>query len=321
MNISGLWNRHIGKSSDYSRGPNALDDMAASATRKVPVGAGLGAAVGAAAGYAYGLNNLIQDKVTVVERTYEVQRPVLVGADYDPEWTEFQNVYDDKGNLSYVNTIHHDDDWDPILARQSTGQTYTRKEFEHSRGLGPMASAAVGMGVGAVVGGLAGVAAGMITKDSHQWTRPSDKGNHAPKIGAAVGGLTGATLGAIAGKISQSKAEILTQTVSEPVFERQTIGYIPHDSDYRSIPRGYFEPGHRLHYDRLPEGAYGTPPFAGKEAIVRDVPTGEFQSRTTSETSHRLTPLTGALLGAGIGAVGGFAAGVAVGVLQKTLDS
>lgn len=318
--ISGLWNRHIGSSSDYRRGPSTLDEVANSPVGHVAVGAGAGAALGAVVGYGLGMNNLLQDQVTVVERTYDVQRPVLIGADYDHDWTEFQNVYDSDGNFSHTNTIHHPADWDPIVEQRSTGLSYTRREFEHSRGFGPMTGAAVGLGVGAVAGGAAGVLSALLHRDRDNWGKANPKGENAPKIGAAVGAAAGGTLGAVAGLVARSKAESLTQTFQEPIFERQTIGHIPRVRDYRSIPREYFAAGDKLYYDRLPVERYGQSPFPDGEAIVRSVPTGDFKATTITESSHRLNPVSGALLGMGIGAVGGFAAGVAVGVLQKTLD-
>lgn len=318
MNISGWFHKHLGPQNDFSRQDGGLlDEAARGPGRRAVVGAGLGAAVGTAAGFAYGLHNQAEDRVSIETRTHSVDRPVLVGADYDPAHYRSQPNANGKG----THLVRVDDDWDPIVQTRATGQTYTRKEFEHTRALGPVGGALIGLGVGTAVGALGGALVGMLSRDNDYLTlKDTGRGNKTPLIGAAAGVLAGAMAGGYAGALAQDRAEVLTQTIQEPVFTRQTIGFIPHDADYRQIPRDLFAPGHKLYYDRL-DSSYGSVPFQGKEAVVRSVPTGEFSSRTISESSYRLTPLTGALLGAGIGGLAGLAGGVAVGVLQKTLEA
>lgn len=314
MSVISLVRTHIGRSDDYT--PPTLVSTAG----PVAAGAGIGAAIGGSVGFGLGLAELRGDRVEIETVTHQVTRPVLVGADYD----DVDRSWRPGSNGQPGHWVRHDDDWDPIIERQNTGQTYTEKRFTHSMAYGPVAGALVGMGVGAVVGGLAGALVQhlkpSVAESKEVPANVAWLAEKAPWVGAGLGALAGATAGLAMGQVSQAHAQSLTQTIYAPITERQQLGWIPFESD--NIPRPYSSSGdYQLRYDQLPKSIFGEVPFQGKEAVFGEVPTGQLSERVETVRSHNFTPLTGALLGAGLGAAGGFGLGVATGVIARAIAS
>lgn len=328
MSVLSWARRNVGSSSDYRPANSMVNKLRRDGLGGSAAGAGIGAAVGGTGGFLWGLSNLANDRVEVVNTTYQVTRPVLVGADFDSGSSYWVST-DDKGG-GYWHT--DPDDWDPIIRHDPTGTTYERQSFKHTMLFGPVTGALVGLGAGAVLGGIAGAITQCVLnrdKDPYQWPPPPQKvpstpekqrlarlADRAPLLGTAAGGALGLGAGMLMGSISQGKAQSLTQTLSEPVFQREQIGWIPYNRDTSST-RPFMESGGRIYYDNLPRDRFGEVPFSGREAVHRDVPTGEFTRRTMTEQSHKLSPLTGGLIGLGLGLAGGLLTGVASGVLLK----
>lgn len=331
MNISGWINKHISPAGSDYRPKNSFVNEARRAGFGRPLaGAGIGAVTGAVGGYAAGMRNLANDEVTIVDTRTEFLRPELVGADYDPEDSTLVPEYDMDGNFTGYRTDYDPADWDPIIEKRNTGLYFDKQEFRTSAAFGPLKGALVGAGIGLVVGGIVGVIAeNMIKDDFDDWrhrpdvpTEPKKQqmaqmADKAPLAGAVVGAAVGTGLGLYSSHVAEGKNQVLTQTVSRPVTEKQTIGYIPYVSDERHIPDKYFGKYGKLLYKDLPKSEYGEIPFEGREAINRTVPTGEFEEVTLTDNSHSFSPIKGALVGAATGGVIGLATGVAAGVLMK----
>lgn len=319
--------RNVGGQDDYRAADSFVNGLRRDGLSGAAVGAGVGAVAGGVGGFAYGMANLAKDRVQVETRITPITRPVLVGADFDYGDTRFVST-DDKGNGYWVTDP---DDWDALLEHRATGQHQSRQVFKHTMGLGPVGGALIGIGGGAVLGAITGAIAKAIASrsDDDRWPPPPPRvpeteqlkkvarlADRAPLAGAGAGALLGGVAGFAAGHLSASKAQSLTQTLVEPVYRREHLGWIPHNSDRHDIPDNLWHPGREIYYRELGD-RFGTPPFQGREAVYGSVPTGEYTQRTITESSHRLTPLTGTLLGAGLGAVMGVLGGVAAGVLMK----
>lgn len=323
------WSSHnLQSGPDYVAADSLVNRVRASGARGVVVGAGLGAVAGGAAGCAIGMRHLDADTVRVQTDTYMVTRPVLVGADYDPSSDTYVPDPDGDGPMQ-ARWDHDPADWDPIIENRATGQTFTRDRLVRSMAWGPLQGAFVGMGVGAVIGGLVGLAVHLVAKWSdHGGQAPAvpdhpglaKAADRAPLVGTAVGATAGGVAGFLMGRLSETRNMTHTQVVHEPVTVEQTIGWIPRVSQKSDIPEGLFHPGHKIYYNELPDSRFGDPPFVGSEAVVRRVPTGELAPRTVTENSHALNTVTGTLIGVGVGAAAGFAGGVATGVLMKVLS-
>lgn len=324
INTIGQWARtNLAGGTDYVPADSLVNTVRGSSARGVLVGAGLGAAAGAGVGYAVGMRNLAADQVTVQTDAFEVTRPVLVGADYDPSSTTYVPDPDGDGPMT-ARWDHDPADWDPIVEMRGTGVTFTRDRLVRSMEWGPIQGALLGLGAGAVIGGLLGLVTHLVARGSPPSTETTHPGlaraaDRAPLAGTAVGALAGGAAGFAMGRLSESKNVVYTQVVKEPVMVDRTLGWIPRVSQRDDIPKELFRPGSKVYYQDLPEGRFGNPPFQGSEAVVRKVPTGELAPRTVSEQSHALNTLTGTLIGVGMGAAIGLAGGVATGVVMKYL--
>ena len=335
-----FWDRHIGRSDDFGPPKESLVDKANElAPREVIIGGAIGAAVGAGAGYLYGMNALKSNEVSIQDVSEAVTTPKLVGADYDHDYwtTESYTTYDSDGNpQTEYRQVYHPDDWDPIISHLDTGKRRNYQKLVNSSAIGPISGAALGAGFGLITGVAAGALTRALTKGAEKQEKPSydwygqysrtepkssreNAADKAPWIGAAIGGVAGGTAGFIAGAAAQESGSSLTQTIMEPVYERQTIGHIPRTSEFRSIPRQYFHPGDKLYYNELPE-SYGQDPFNGSERVVRSVFTGRFKPVETTKSSTMLNPVTGMLAGTALGAGLGFGVGVATGVLMRMTE-
>lgn len=332
MNIGSFLNKHLTTKADYVARDSMVNKARQAGLSKPLVGAGVGAAVGGTAGFLWGAHNLSQDRVEVVTQTQEITRPVLVGASYDDADTYFTTytTTDSDGNTQTHTQWHYEpEDWSPIIRNQGTGFNDQKKVFQHSSSFGPLTGLAVGAGAGAVVGALVTSLTSLIqdepagyrekprvpeTAEKQALAQNADK---APLVGTLAGAVLGAGAGAWAGSLAAEQNQSITQVYQQPVYERQTIGYIPSDSQTRSVSNGRWGDFNVMYKD-LPENIHGTPRFSeGGEAIRRSVFTGEYQPVTTTTNSHWLTPAKGAMLGAGLGAATGLLAGIAGGVLMK----
>ena len=335
-----FWDRYIGNSDDFGPPKESLVDKANElAPRELVVGGAIGAAVGAGAGYLYGLNALKNNEVSIQDVSEVVTTPKLVGADYDHDYwtTEPYTTYDSDGNPhTEYRQVYHPDDWDPIVSHLDTGERRNYQKLVNSSAIGPISGAALGAGFGLLTGVAAGALTRALTKGAEKQEKPSYNwygqysrtepkssrevaADKAPWVGTAVGAVAGGTAGFLAGAVAQESGSSLTQTILEPVYDRQVIGHIPRTSEFRSIPRQYFHPGDKLYYNELPE-SYGQDPFNGSERVVRSVFTGRFEAVESTKNSTFLNPVTGLLAGTALGAGLGFGVGVASGVLMRMTE-
>ena len=332
MNIGTFFKQHLSTGTDYVARDSFVNKARGAGLSKPLVGAGIGAAVGGAAGFLWGASNLSKDTVSVVTRTQEITRPVLVGADYDDAdtYTTQYSTTDSDGNTQWHTQWHHDsEDWSPIVREQGTGFQDQKKIFRHSSHFGPLTGLAVGAGAGAIVGALVTSLTKLVEDEpASYWDKPkvpdteekkvlAQKADKGPLIGTIAGALVGAGAGAWAGSLAASRNQTIDQVYQKPVYETRTIGYIPSDSQTSLVSNGRGG-DFRVMFQDLPEDFRGTPRFSqGGEAIHRSVFTGRYEPVQTVSNSQWLTPARGAFIGAGLGAVTGLAAGVAGGILMK----
>ena len=310
--LTQFYQKHIGPGGgDYSRGPSKLQEVAEDLPA-VAAGAGLGAALGSTAGFGWGLHNLSQDTVSIVTQRTEYLKPELVGAHYVPEDCTTNYTYDDKGNItgSYQNC-------DPAHFRaleqnRSTGLIEERQKFTHTHSIGPLAGAAIGLGVGTVAGALVGVLVQKVA-DPQATSAAEKRSNHAPLIGVGAGALIGAGAGYAAGAMAQAKNQTIDQLVHTPITQNMRIGWVPYGSDHSSL-RGQLDANRNLYYT-------DTNAFSGRREVVEAVPTGAFRDHREISHSYHISPWAGAALGLGLGAVAVCLTGVAVGVLDKVIAS
>lgn len=310
--LTQLYNKHIGPGpGDFARGPSKLQEVAEEIPA-VAAGAGLGAAVGTTAGFAWGLHSLTQDTVSVVTQRTEYLRPELVGAHYVPEDCTTNYTYDDKGNMTGSYQSCDSPYFRPLVENRSTGLIEERQKFNHTHSLGPLAGAAIGLGVGTLAGALVGVLVQKVA-NPQAGAAAAKRANRAPLLGVGAGALLGAGAGYAAGTVAQHKSQALTQIVHTPVTQDVRIGWVPWAREHSSL-RGQYDSNRNLYYT-------DTNVFAGQKEVVRAVPTGAFRDNTEVSHSYRMTPWAGAALGLSIGAVAGGLTGVAVGVLDKLIAS
>lgn len=309
--LGGFWNKHIGRSSDFknpegSQDTGLLSHIERSGARNVAVGAGVGAALGGTLGFVGGLSRLRHDAPTVQMQSYEVTRPVLVGAHYVPESCSTTFTYDGDGNMNGSYETCSGNYVTPLEARQGTGQVYTNREMRHTTSLrNPFLNGAVGMVAGAAVGAFGALLYSVIRDDFED--DPVGGGHsNAPWIGAGVGGALGAAGGFWAGSLAEAKQIDLTHVVQSPVTQRQQIGWVPH---LRNFPRG----------DR--DLAYTDNSYQGQQPVYEQVPTGALKSVTTTEHAYRFNRVSGTLMGLGLGAGIGLAAGVAAGLVTRGIEA
>ena len=332
MQIGAFLSKHLTTKSDYVARNSLVNKAREEGFSKPLVGAGIGAAVGGTAGFLWGAHNLSNDSVQVVTQDNAITRPVLVGADYDDAdtYTTTYTTTDSDGNTTTHTQWHYDPaDWDPVIRQQETGFRDVKKVFQHTSAFGPLAGAAVGAGLGAVVGAVVSSLTKLVDDKPASWSEKpkvpetpekqqlARRADHAPLVGTVAGALIGAGAGAWVGSIAADRNQTFSQVYDKPVYENQTIGYIPREHMTRSIP-GRNWGDFRVYYDDLPENFMGSPRFShGGEAVNRPVFTERYQPVEVTTNSHWLTPAKGAAIGAGLGAVTGLLTGVAGGVLMK----
>ena len=75
MKIGGFWNKHVGRSNDWTAEGSMVNKARSAGLSKQLVGAGIGAAVGGTTGFLAGTYSLSQDRVSIVSETRELTRP------------------------------------------------------------------------------------------------------------------------------------------------------------------------------------------------------------------------------------------------------
>lgn len=145
------------------------DPQASSAARsrgnRAPlVGLGVGALVGAGAGYAAG--SLAQSKAQTL--TQVVNTPVTqeMGIGWVPQARDYSNL---RPQMDAHRQLHYTDRQAfsgrvQVVRPVPTGEFRAQQEVATSHSLTPLGGAALGLGIGAVAGGLAGVAVGVLDK-------------------------------------------------------------------------------------------------------------------------------------------------------------
>lgn len=128
------------------------------------IGVGAGALLGAGAGYAAGA--LAQSKnqtLTQLVNTPVTQDMRIGWVPYAREHGNLRGQYDGNRNLYYTDTNQFSGQKEVVVA-YPTGGFRQHTEVSQSHTLTPWAGAALGVGLGAVAGGLTGVAVGVLDK-------------------------------------------------------------------------------------------------------------------------------------------------------------
>lgn len=206
--------------------------------------------------------------------------------------------------------------YSPTVRYREVG-TYTEPRFVHDSFWEPLRSGFIG----ALVGGLAGVALGVGVAALRNTLQPGverpkltdEKQEEVRKIaggavltGAAVGAGAGAWLGHLAGNREIAAQEVHSRTWSAPVMESRYLGDIPRD-----------------HYDFF--WPYHDDTTEGRTAVYRDAPVlhrdGAPRMQNVGGTfeTGRYGPLAGGLLGGMVGAGVGVASGVVAGVAARLI--
>jgi len=157
--------------------------------KMMAIGAAGGGAVGAVAGFAMGYENAAKDKVTENWQTHDIKDPKMEGWTHrdveDGHYVAHEYVYyttesvshtDSEGHTYYTSenvrhtytyyTYEHDGYWhrnDPTISWTKVGEWKT-PHLEHSNSIGPLGGALIGLGAGAVGGGLIGAVCSHIFK-------------------------------------------------------------------------------------------------------------------------------------------------------------
>lgn len=134
------------------------------ANRAPLIGLGAGALLGAGAGFAAG--SLAQHKsqtLTQVVHTPVTQDVRIGWVPFAREHGNLRGQYDSNRNLHYTDTNLFSGQKEVVRALP-TGAFSDKTEVSHSYTMSPWAGAALGLGLGAVAGGLTGVAVGVLDK-------------------------------------------------------------------------------------------------------------------------------------------------------------
>ncbi len=161
--------------------------------KMMAIGAAGGGAVGAVAGFAMGYENAANDKVTEQWQTHDIKDPKLEGWTHrdveDGHYVAHEYVYYTTESVSHTGynsdgssytyytsesvrhtytyyTYVHDGYWhrnDPTISWTKVGEWKT-PHLEHSSSIGPLGGALLGLGAGAVGGGIIGAVCSHIFK-------------------------------------------------------------------------------------------------------------------------------------------------------------
>ena len=161
--------------------------------KMMAIGAAGGGAVGAVAGFAMGYENAAKDKVTENWQTHDIKDPKLEGWTNrdveDGHYVAHEYVYYTTESVSHTGynsdgtsytyytsesvrhsdtyyTYEHDGYWhrnDPTISWTKVGEWKT-PQLDHSNSIGPLGGALIGLGAGAVGGGIIGAVCSHIFK-------------------------------------------------------------------------------------------------------------------------------------------------------------
>lgn len=295
-------------------------------------GAAAGVVVGATVGTIKGFQSQADNATTEVWVDRPIKHPELDGytLETSADTARYCVVRNAGGSCTVRETETHGwwHTYTPTVKDRVVG-TYARPNFQHSSFLDPLSGAAIG----AVGGGLLGLAAGLgisalqrslSDKSAARETpkEPVDRQQPLPeqplthRMGAyAVAGMTigagvGAFLGVKAG-VAEAANEMRTRAWSVPVYSKEVIG---------RIPAGHYEP--KEPFQIGPESGGGRPET---QAVVRYVPEYEADGSPklvpTEKTvdARRYGKVFGGLAGGVLGAGVGLATGVGVGLADKLL--
>lgn len=309
----------LGEERDYGYGPSNpyMRDYAV-------VGATGGATVGGVVGTIAGFRAQAADSIREEWVRRSIGDPELTGYSEsvvpDIERTCTTSYYtDSEGNQQSTETCTERTrgywhNYSPSIRYNEVG-SYTEPRFVHESFWEPLRSGFVG----ALVGGLAGVALGVGVAALRNTLKPEaerpelseEKRGEVRKLaggavltGAAVGAGAGAWLGHLAGSREVGAQEVHSRTWSAPVMERRYLGDIPSD-----------------HYDFF--WPYHGDSSVGRSSVHRDAPvlhrdgTPKMQNVGDTFETGRYGPLAGGILGGMVGAGVGVATGVAAGVAAK----
>ncbi|HPZ09916.1 MAG TPA: hypothetical protein PL110_17625 [Candidatus Eremiobacteraeota bacterium] len=153
------------------------------------IGATGGGVIGTVAGYALGYENSIKDKVSETWQTHDIKDPELQGwthrdiedghteahhyyyyetvshTDYNSDGTSYTYYTTEERCYTYY-TYEHDGYWhrnDPNIQWTKVGQWQT-PHLVHENSIGPLSGALIGLGTGAVGGGIIGAVCSHIFK-------------------------------------------------------------------------------------------------------------------------------------------------------------
>lgn len=296
-------------------------------------GAAAGIVVGAAVGTIKGFQSQANNNVEEVWVDRPIMHPELDGYSHEitADSTNYCVVRNAGGNCKIRDTETHGwwHTYTPTVRDRVVG-TYSTPNFQHSSFLEPLSGAVVG----AVGGGLLGLAAGLGISALQRSLKDRNSPQEAPKglvdrkdevlpeqaltnrmgayavAGTALGAGVGVYLGVKAGAM-EAVNEVRSRTWSVPVYSKEVIGHIPAD---------YYD--HKEQFQLLPESG-------GERAeirpVVRYVP--EYQADgspklvSTEKTvdAKRYGKVFGGLAGGVLGAGVGLATGVGLGLADKLL--
>lgn len=127
------------------------------------IGLGVGALLGAGAGYAAG--SLAQSKAQTLTEVVRTPVTVKAGIGWVPHARDYYDLRPqmDRYQLNYTDTNRFSGKVQ-VVRDVPTGEFHAHTEISQSHRLTPLGGAALGLGIGAVAGGLAGVAVGVLDK-------------------------------------------------------------------------------------------------------------------------------------------------------------
>ena len=297
-------------------------------------GAAAGAVVGATVGTIKGFQSQAGNNIEEVWVDRPIKHPELDGYRHytRADRSSYCASRNDAGACTRRETETHGwwHSYTPKVSERIVG-TYSEPTFQNSSFLEPLSGALIG----AVGGGLIGLAAGLGISALQRTLEERRSPAEAPKepedkveeplheqalthrmgayavAGTALGAGVGVYLGVKSGGIEAAANEVHSRTWSVPVHNREVIGH---------IPDGYYD--HKGFLQLWPDDGKGR---AETQPVVRDVP--EYQAdgspKLTSAdqtfNTRRYGKVFGGLAGGVLGAGVGLATGVGVGLADKLL--